>query len=286
MSHVVIEWLVLAGFVALTGGLFFEALVLRGDRFARLREVAETARLRWLSWALILSLIATPLVLIVQDARFDDGRVQWLSYARLAILIGLMALLRARNHTGLPALLLALLLLATQSLLGRSAIWPDGVAQTIGDWGHLTLAVLWLGGVAMLAVIGIEAYRANEPQVFAAFSRLTDRFSPFAVFCVIGLTLGGVAQAAQYLTAPEALWTTDYGRTLLIKLAISAVAIALGGIHQQVVAPRLRLWVLAGEHSGVNAAAVIRRYRVTLWIEVIVAVSILLVVGALRVTSV
>jgi putative copper export protein len=279
----VLNWLVLAVYVLLAGGVFLEAYSGGITRAAAARMAGETARLRWLSWCLIAAFLITAFALIGRDPReFADNRWTILTFARLGLLIGLLALLRARKQGGWLAVLAALALLATQSLLSRSARLAEPILPVFTDWLHLTLAAAWIGGVAWLAVVAIALARAPEAASQKAFSALIDRFSPYAMFCVAGLAIGGVAQAGHFIDSIDDLFATAYGRALSAKLALFAILLAFGAFHQFVVAPKLRNWALLGAKSRVEPDAEVRRWRVTLLAETGTAALLIAAVAAMK----
>lgn len=286
--NAVLQWVFLAALTVLAGGVLFERLVLGGDRVSAAREQTETARLRLLSWGLIGAFMAAAFVFVARDAQSDGARWTIVTWVRVALLLFMLAQLRRRQQGGWLAVVTSLLLLASQSALSRSASLPDGLLQTAGDWLHLTLSSLWLGGVAMLAVMAGQLARtsaaaaAPDAGPLRAFSAVVDRFTPFALFCVAGLAIGGIAQAAQFLGSFEALVSTDYGRALSTKLALFTVLLGFGALHQQVIAPRLRRWALV-KGSADAGAATVRRFRVSLLAEVAGSVLLLLAVGAMKV---
>jgi copper transport protein len=281
--NAVLQWLLLAALTVLAGGVFFERLVLSGERARAAREQTEIARLRLLSWGLIGAFVAAALVFIARDVQISDVRWTIVTWGRVVVLLLLLALLRRRQQGAWPATVASLMLLASQSALSRSVALRDGLLQTTGDWLHLTLSSAWLGGVAMLAVMAGQLARRAAPDADAlrAFAVVVDRFAPIAVFCVAGLAIGGIAQAAQFLGSFEALLSTAYGRALSVKLGVFVALLGFGALHQQVLAPRLRRWALV-KGPGEDGAATTRRFRVSLLGEVAGSVMLLLAVGAMK----
>lgn len=280
------QGLLLCSYCALAGGFFIEWTALAGDRARAVREKTATARLRATSWALIAAFLSTALAFIA--ARGADGEIGTVVvWVRVALLLAMLVLLRNRVR-GPWTTSAALLLLGTQSMLSRSA--DHGAAALLSDWLHLTLAAFWLGGVLMLAVIAGELARAPAASAVRSYGAVVDRFSPLALFCVAGLALGGIAQSAQFLGSFEALWTTDYGRALSVKLVLFAVLIGFGAFHQQVAAPRLRNWALrkggAGDSGGAGDAddgsEFAGRFRLSLRLEVLFAALLLTAVGVMK----
>jgi copper transport protein len=160
------------------------------------------------------------------------------------------------------ALSLSVLLVSGLSLAGHQGTEPNASwLSELADWLHLVAACIWVGGVATLALLVWPSAPALRARAFLGFSRL-------AVALVGAMVLAGVYLAVQRLPAVSDLWETDYGRALLVKLAIVALALAFGGFHHTVVRPRLE----AG--GGVRA-------RPTLLGETAVALTVLLAAAVL-----
>ncbi len=264
-----LHWLFLAALHVLAGGVFFETLILR-----RRAALPSAARLRALSWALIGILVLAPLLFIGRTDAFADPRWSYLTWARFGIALGLIFLLQRRAHASLAGALLVLALLGTQAALSRSATPAGSLPQALGDWLHLTLSSAWLGGVLMLL---ITLYAERPP--LAASAALVSRFSPLATFCVAGLAVGGIAQAAQFLTGFEALLSTAFGQALSVKLILFALLLGFGAYHSQIIAPQLRRQALRASDAD---AALLRAFRRTLAAEALVSGALLIAVVALK----
>jgi copper transport protein len=167
-----------------------------------------------------------------------------------------------RLQLRLPALVLSLALVSGLSLSGHQATEPNATPLSeLADWLHLVAASVWVGGLAMLALFVWPLAPALRRRAFLGFARL-------AVGLVAVMVLAGAYLAFQRLPEPSDLWETLYGRLLLMKLAIVALALAWGAVHHFVVRPRLE----AGEEPDVHPSLVG---------EVIVAFSILLAAAIL-----
>jgi copper transport protein len=132
-----------------------------------------------------------------------------------------------------PALLLSLALVSGLSLSGHQATEPDAtwLAQA-ADWLHLVAACVWVGGLAALAFVVWPLGGAVRRDAFLGFARL-------AVVLVGAMVLAGAYLALVRLPELNDLWETQYGRFLLLKLGIVAVALSWGAAHHLVVRPRL-----------------------------------------------
>ncbi len=280
-ATLLLETLKLCAYCALAGGVFFERLIPATAALAR----AASARLRWLSWAIIVALLAGALRFVLQ--RYGGAQTfapVWLVFAELGLLLTLRKCLADRAQRGWPATLAALALLGAHSAASRSAAL--GVLQGIGDWLHLSLAALWLGGVAYLAVIALAFHASSAAQTIAtadvrALSAVIDRFSPLAMFCVAGLIIGGVAQAAAFIPDAAAVTGTAYGRALLVKLIIALALIGFGAFHQQITAPMLRRLALA-RSDATDAAHALRQLRVSLRLEAATGAALLALAALMK----
>ncbi len=279
-TQLVAHWLALAAFTALAGGVIVPLIVMRSASARPLAEAVAAARRRWLAGWLIAGAVAGGLAWLTAPATFEDARSSWLLGTRLALLGAIAFAVWRDKEMGVWIVAPALALLLTQSLLSRSAALPDWIPHTLNDWFHMTLTALWLGGVALLAFVLIPAV-AHRPALLGSFSYVVDRFSALALFCVLGLGISGIIQAGAFVRDLSDLIDTDYGRALSAKLLVSAALIGFGAFHQQVIAPRLRLWQLkAGRAEAANAAL---QFRISLYAEVATSLIVLLLVGAMKI---
>ena len=131
------------------------------------------------------------------------------------------------------ALGLSLALASGLSLSGHQATEPNAswFAQ-LADWLHLVAASIWVGGVATLAFLVWPLAPSLRRRAFLGFARL-------AVVLVAAMVLAGAYLALVRLPELGDLWETQYGRLLLLKLGIVALALTWGGVHHFVIAPRL-----------------------------------------------
>lgn len=132
-----------------------------------------------------------------------------------------------------PALVIGLLLCAGLSLSGHSAVDVGSSWRTeLADWVHLTAACVWVGGLVQLAFTVWPKEPELRREAFLRFSQLAG--------VLVGLmVVAGVYLA--YVRLPQAsdLWQAHYGRILLLKSALVALALSWGALHHFVVRPAL-----------------------------------------------
>jgi copper transport protein len=119
-------------------------------------------------------------------------------------------------------------------------VWITVPALTV----HALCAAYWVGAFAPLLVALRRLPRAEAHALLAAFSTR-------AVAAVACLVLAGVTLAALQVRTPAALIATDYGRLLLLKLALVVLLVGLGALNRLVLTPALE--------RGTEAAAGLRR---------------------------
>lgn len=111
---------------------------------------------------------------------------------------------------------------------------------------HVLAALLWLGGMFFLAVVGGPALRELEDPALRArlFHRLGERFRRVGWIAIAVLVATGLANLhfrgllSTGVLGDPAFWAGRYGRTLAWKLGIVAAMIAISAIHDFVEGPR------------------------------------------------
>ncbi len=138
-----------------------------------------------------------------------------------------------------------LLWLAGAASLALASFLLDGHQRTVeptwllvgGDAIHLAGAAAWFGGLVLLALT-LRATRLEDDPVGAA--TLVTRFSRLALWSVVALTLAGTAMALPLVRGLDALTSTAYGWTLLAKVAVVAVVVALAAYNRRVLVDAVR----------------------------------------------
>ncbi len=156
------------------------------------------------------------------------------------------------------ALVLAVALLPVPTVAGHALDAGRSWIEVPIDLLHVLAAAVWIGG---LFALGLVVPRAGAPpEVFAAAAR---RFSKLALASVIVLAATGVGRALAELSAVSQLWTTGYGRAILVKTGLFAVLLGLGSLS--------RSRVLAG----------VERLRNVVLAELVLVLGVLVAVGVL-----
>jgi copper transport protein len=235
----VVRWLYFLSLALLVGGLGFRVLVARRrlpDRFFALMGIGVFAALNIGIAAFLLraeDALQLPFGRLLYGDLSPIARTRFgttfiamtLGFALVAALV-FLAWLTDRDVFLWPAFLVALSFVSGLSLSGHSAAdagssWKSELA----DWAHLSAACLWIGGLVQLVVVVWPLLPELRRPALLAFSRL-------ATVCVGVLLLAGVYLAILRLPQLNDLWTTGYGRILLVKISLVALAFAWGGLHK------------------------------------------------------
>jgi copper transport protein len=118
------------------------------------------------------------------------------------------------------------------------------------DWLHLVSGSIWLGGLVGLLVL--YASLAAGRRV-AGLAVVVPRFSRVALVSVMVLLGTGTWATVLKMPVLAALWQTNYGKVILIKVGLLLVAMALAAVNLLRTKPQL----VAG--AGDSAARLLRR---------------------------
>jgi copper resistance protein D len=159
----------------------------------------------------------------------------------------------------------------------------------ISMWLHLLAAIVWIGGLAFVAMVLVPVLRGAQPRAQAiAVLRATGRkFMRVAYASLATLVVTGVAnlylKAGGSWAAVGGLWPTTYGRLLAAKLVLVALIVATSLCHDFVVGPAaaraLERDAASAEAARLRAAASWLGRLNTLLSLVVMTLALLLVRG-------
>jgi len=213
------------------------------------------------------ALLAGPLLLVSQAADAPAPVTQTLrrsllheSYAawwwahELAVLGLVLIAAICRRHAGFQRIdirplaagvALATVATTTTVLMGHAGARPQTHLTMVAvESVHVMSALLWAGSV-VAAALALSTRVPGEPGLRDLRRLVLRRFGAVAALAVSTAAVTGLLLAGRRIATPDALLGSVYGRVLLVKLAIVAVALGLGLVntvllHPEVV-PRLRL---------------------------------------------
>jgi putative copper resistance protein D len=156
-----------------------------------------------------------------------------------ALVLGRGAIVRRGTPAWLGCALAAGVLLATLAWMGHGNAEPgrDHVVHLTADALHLLAAGAWLGALPALALLLARA-RGSAP-LRAAAGGVVRRFSSLGLASVATLLATGAVNAWYTVGSFPALLGTDYGRLLVLKLALFGAMLALAAANRLRHAPRM-----------------------------------------------
>ncbi len=161
--------------------------------------------------------------------------------------------------------------LVSPSLVGHSRAFPPQVLVILTDVLHLAVGAVWLGGLVGLAMsLPALAGRAR------AAAETLGRFSSLAAALLAVLVAAGSVLAWRIVGSWDDLFSTNYGRLLIVKVIIAALALGIAAWNRYALMPRI--FAATGNTERREAATEIRR---TVTAEASVLVAVLLVTGFL-----
>ncbi|MGH3139663.1 MAG: copper resistance protein CopC, partial [Gaiellales bacterium] len=128
-----------------------------------------------------------------------------------------------------PAIVLGVWTIIVPGLSGHAGDPGRGVLTITVDAFHVAAAAVWIGGLAQLVIVVPHATRGlADAARDRARRQALGRFSTLALGSVIVIAVTGGARALWEVGAVSQVWSTGYGRTLIVKSVLFAGLIALG----------------------------------------------------------
>ena len=298
-GYAAIRWLVFTALLVIIGAVAFRFFVLgflrrKQNPDSPILADASSVAARLAAWATLLLLVGAVLRLYAQsyalhgaDEALNASLVGamltktvwgwgWLVQATAAIAawIAFRLSIKGSRRAWAAAAVATVALAFTPALSGHAASAQRLVTLAIlSDAVHVVGAGGWLGSLVIVIAAGIPAaLRLSEGERGPAVADLFNAFSPTALVFAGTAAATGVFAAWLHLGAVPALWTTDYGRTLLWKLAILSVVAGTGAYN----------WLRVKPSLGNEVAT--KRVRRSASVELIVAVLVLAVTAVLVAT--
>lgn len=261
-AWVAARWITFAAMLTVIGAVAFHFLVLEptrprvpGSEEALAEASAWSARIGR-GAALFLALAAGVRVLLQAETLggFDPammrvllfetswGLALWVQLAgALVAAVSLHLAMRGRAAGWAGAAFAAALVALGASLSSHAAASDLAAVAVTADAVHILAVSGWLGALLVMAGVGMPAVLSVDPRSgrFSPVAAMVSAFSPRALTMAgIALVTGAFA-ALLHLGSVGALWTTVYGRTLLLKLALVAAVAAVGSWNWRRLKPRL-----------------------------------------------
>lgn len=261
-----LRWFTLAGVIAAIGAVSFRATVLsRVERemdpdiaLDYLPRASRATATLGLSAVLIVGVVAIGRLLL-QSVAMDPGSAAGVSVGRmlletnwgrawlLHIVMVIVASLgfgfarRLRHPAWTVAGLASIGLTLSLALSGHAMVVPGLVPVTvIAHVVHTVAAAGWLGTLLSIAVVGLPlALRLRREERWTIVADIVNTFSPAALVFAGATVVAGVFLAWTHLGTLPALWNSEYGQVLIIKLSLLGMTAAIGAYNWRRVRPGL-----------------------------------------------
>jgi copper transport protein len=196
----------------------------------------------------------------------------WLQVAAALVALAGFALVPRAPVAGWALAAVAAIVAAGTPALSGHAVTTPGLAWLAVpvDLLHVAAAGGWIGGLLALVVVAIPAALRLDPALRGVTaSALVQSFSPMALAFTATLVATGLVSAWLHVGQLPLLWTTGYGRTLLLKLTLFSTVGLLGAYNFMRVRPST---------DGQQGAARLRRSGT---IELVLALAVIVVTAVL-----
>ena len=141
---------------------------------------------------------------------------------------------------------------------------------------HLVAAAAWVGALVPLALLLHTTGRSLDQSAIVIARCAVQRFSTLGVVSVGTLAATGMINTWVLAGSVSALFGTDYGRLLLVKVALFLLMVATAAVNRLVLTPRL-----VREFDPATGREALRRLRNNSLIETAIAAIILVIVALL-----
>jgi putative copper resistance protein D len=183
---------------------------------------------------------------------------------------------RKSHRIEITAAILAAAFAGTLAWSGHAAggLGGEAIIHPTADVLHLIAAAAWVG--ALLPLIVFFAATGADDASLAMARTATTRFSILGIVSVGTLLVTGIVNTYYLAGSVPALLHTDYGRLLLIKIALFLAMVAIAAVNRFRLTPQLL--------QDANIAAsrdALRRLRRNAAIEVLAGATVIAIVAAL-----
>ncbi len=151
------------------------------------------------------------------------------------------------------------------------------------DWLHLVAAGIWVGGLFHLALTMPKAVSGPDRRGrLHLFHSVIPIFTRLAIASTILIVLTGVYNSLMHIDRFGELWSTPYGKTLLVKVLLVVPMLLLGGVNTFIIHPRASRLIEKEEIDSTNTPTYLdRSFSRSVTIEAGLGVMVLLVASIL-----
>ncbi|WP_330294707.1 copper resistance D family protein [Streptomyces sp. NBC_00503] len=152
----------------------------------------------------------------------------------------------------------------------------DKVLDLVFGQTHIISGVVWVGGLAFLAVLATSRGRLGEGAGLL-WADIWRRFALVALVSVGAVLTSGLWMSWKHVGSISQLWTTTYGLFVLIKILLVLGMMAAGAVNQFWLMPRI---AKAREEDDTSSLLhlTLHHFPKVVWGEVVLGIAVLAVV--------
>lgn len=185
---------------------------------------------------------------------------------------------RQAQATGalIPSLVMAGLVLVVMGTVAgqghpRVAEWPW--LQMGAQLVHLSGSAVWMTGLVLVWLVHRRAPSLASGGGPGLAAGILTRFSSVALVALVAIITTGIVRTLGELEAPEELWQTAFGRSIVYKLVLLSPIFAIALYNRRI--------VLALRAVDTPGPATLRRVRMTVGGELVLSLAIVVVAAVL-----
>lgn len=215
-------------------------------------------------WISIGSLTAAQNLAFVSAAAllFAQARPAWAVHRRRFVIVAAALLITASAARSVPR--------QFQGLTMTEILHPVLIQ------GHIIGGTIWIGGLAFLTLLALNT-RTPDRGLGAVWAPIWQRFSTLALVAVGTVLISGLWLTWKEFGHISQIWTTTYGRFLLIKLALVSGLLTAGGYNQIVLMPKIAARRTLNDLNSVWSLTV-RHFPRVVAIETTLGIGVLVIV--------
>lgn len=123
------------------------------------------------------------------------------------------------------------------ALSGHANSADPRAVSLITDWMHLVAASIWIGGMTHMALLVRREARRADGHGLSPLLPAIDRFGDLAVPAFLATIVTGLYNMAIELGGIAALWKTDYGVVLAVKIVLVIALLLMSVVHSRMLRP-------------------------------------------------
>jgi putative copper resistance protein D len=164
--------------------------------------------------------------------------------------------------------------LYTRSMVSHAAAEGDFGLRILVDWVHLLLISVWVGEVFVAGLLTLAAPPTAMADDGIDCKGYAEALSTSATYALGGIVVTGLVNAWYNIGTPANLAGNAYSAALLLKLALVAIAVLLGGVNRVFVMPTLTA-------DGPFPSDALRHFTLILRVEAAVLAGVLILAAVL-----